>query len=50
MPNNIQTFQTMKPIMNDMIGTIYAQGHIDNLLYSTHLGLGCGKSGLCCRV
>lgn len=36
MPNNIQTFQTMKPIMNDMIGTIYAQ---EAPLYSTHLGV-----------
>ena len=36
MPNNIQTFQTMKPIMNDRIGTIYAQ---EAPLYSTHLGV-----------
>ena len=36
MPNNIQTFQTMKPIMNEMIGTIYAQ---EAPLYSTHLGV-----------
>ena len=47
MPNNIQTFQTMKPIMNDMIGTIYAQEMDSTVFYASR---SCGKSGLCCRV
>ena len=36
MPNNIETFQSMRAIMDDAIGTVYAQ---EAPLYSTHLGV-----------
>ncbi len=36
MPNNIETFQSIRAIMDDAIGTVYAQ---EAPLYSTHLGV-----------
>ena len=36
MPHNIQTFKTMQPIIDDCLGTVYAQ---EAPLYSTHLGV-----------
>ena len=36
MPHNIQTFKTMPPIIDDCLGTVYAQ---EAPLYSKHLGV-----------